>query len=333
MSIIVQKFGGTSLKDAHGLNCLLSHVKKSKDEGNDVVIVVSAMGRKGAPYATDTLIEQMENINFNIDPMKKDLMMCCGEIISASLVSHFLETQGLNSVPLLGFQAGIQTDSNFNNAEIKKINTSNILNILEKGNIAVVAGFQGMDNNMNITTLGRGGSDISAIYLGGFLNADRVDIFTDVDGVHIVDPKIIPNSKYIDHISYTDMYNMACCGAKIIHYKAVSAAERFNIPVHIRKTFSDVNGTVITKCDDPKRDQILGIIPEKDEKTGNYKGKVTIFFSHTIIDIIKNKVSNLLNKGNYKIFDIIWKSNMAHFILEPHNNISFVEELYYYFFN
>lgn len=333
MSIIVQKFGGTSLKDAHGLNCLLSHVKKCKDEGNDVVIVVSAMGRKGAPYATDTLIEQMENINININPMKKDLMMCCGEIISASLVSHFLESKGLNSVPLLGFQAGIKTDSNFNDAEIRSVDTTNILSILNKGNIAVVTGFQGMDDNMNITTLGRGGSDISAIYLGGFLKADRVDIFTDVDGVHIVDPKIIPNSKYINCISYSNMYNMAYCGAKIIHHKAVSAAENFNIPIHIRKTFSDVNGTIISKCDDPISNQILGIIPEKDERTGIYKGKVSIFFSHTIVDTIRKKVNNMLNKGNYRIFDVTWKSNMANFSLEPQYNIPFVKELYYYFMN
>ena len=333
MGIIVQKFGGTSLMDAHGLNSLLHHVKKSKDEGNDLVIVVSAMGRKGKPYATDTLIQQLENINSNIDPVKKDLMMCCGEIISSALVSHFLDSNGFKTVPLLGFQAGILTDSNFNSAEIINIDTSNILGILKKGNIAVVAGFQGMDENMNLTTLGRGGSDITAIYLGGFLKADRVDIFTDVDGIHVVDPKIIPHSKNIDSISYTNMYNMAYYGAKVIHPKAVLAAEEFNIPISIRKTFSNEKGTIISKSDDEKSNHILGIISEKDEQTGNYKGKVSIFFSHTIIDIIKSKVNNLLFKSNYKIFDVTWKSNMAHFMLEPQNNISFVKDLYYYFFS
>lgn len=331
MGIIVQKFGGTSLRDAHGLNCLFSHVKKCRDEGNNVVIVVSAMGRKGDPYATDTLIQELENINCNIDPMNKDLMMSCGEIISASLVSHFLENKGLNTIPLMGFQAGIQTDSNFNSAEIINIDTSNILRIIEKGKIPIVAGFQGIDEKMNITTLGRGGSDISAIYLGGYLKADRVDIFTDVDGVHIVDPKIIPNSKYIEHISYTDMYNMARGGAKIIHYKAVSAAEKFNIPIHVRKTFGNGKGTVISKCYNVNGDQILGIIPDKDEKTG--KDKVSIFFPQTIIDNIRKKVNTLLNNNKHKVFDVTWKSNMVHFMLEPNNNTSFVEELYSYFVN
>ena len=229
MAIIVQKFGGTSLRDANGLKFLLSHVKKAKSLGNDLVVVVSSMGRKGEPYATDTLINQLEEIDINIDPMKKDLIMSCGEVISCAVVAHLLDSNGIQAIPLTGFQAGILTNDDFNQAEILDIDTKVILENLNSGKVVVVAGFQGITSKGKITTLGRGGSDITAVVLGGFLDAERVDIFTDVEGVAVIDPRIIPFAKYLENISYSNMYNLASNGTDVIHPKAVLAAEQYNI--------------------------------------------------------------------------------------------------------
>lgn len=267
MSLIVQKFGGTSLSDIHGQSLLLNQVKKAKLEGHDLVVVVSAMGRSGEPYATDTLINLLDITNGPLDPKKKDLMMSCGEIITTAIIAHLIDIHGMTSEGLTGFQAGILTDEEFNNAEIIDIDVSKILKYLEEGKVVVVAGFQGMSENNEITTLGRGGSDITAVTLAGYLGADRVDIFTDVPGIAVIDPKIIPNPKYIEYINYSTMHNYASHGAKVIHPKAVLAGEKYLIPIHIRTAFLHDGSTIISDHQEVNN-KIIGIGVTTDEELG-----------------------------------------------------------------
>lgn len=332
MAIIVQKFGGTSLRDANGLKFLLSHVKKCKSLGNDLVVVVSSMGRKGEPYATDTLINQLEDIDINIDPMIKDLIMSCGEIVSCAVVAHLLDVNGIPAIPLTGFQAGILTNDNFNQAEILDIDTGVILEHLNSGKVVVVAGFQGITSKGQITTLGRGGSDITAVVLGGFLNVARVDIFTDVEGVAVIDPRIIPFAKYLEDISYSNMYNLASNGTNVIHPKAILAGEKYNIPIHICGTFGYKKGTIISKYEKNKDDEIIGISLDNNNSFEENIGKVSIFFTKTNNLKIKKELTHFLSQHKSGIFNIIWQDDMVQFMIDPNKTITFSEKLYNYLF-
>jgi len=264
VAIIVQKFGGTSVATPQAREALLNHVRKCKDEGNEVVVVVSALGRKGDPYATDTLINLLEQINPTIIPKKKDLLMSCGEIISCSLISHLLDSNNIPSESLTGFQAGILTNNNFSNSEIINIDTVTIENHLKNGKVVVIAGFQGVTHGGEITTLGRGGSDTAAVAIGGYLKAQRVDIFTDVPGIAKVDPRVVSTAPYLPSISYDDMYKLAYHGAKVIHPRAVMTAQKFNIPVRVRSTFSEDLGTLISDENTDNNEKIIGMALEKE---------------------------------------------------------------------
>lgn len=228
---------------------VLINIKECIDEGNKLVVVVSAIGRKGEPYATDTLIGLLEDINSSIEPKNKDLIMSCGEIISSTFLAHLLATENIPSVALTGFQAGIITDTSFNSAKIVDIDVSTIMKYLENKKVVIVAGFQGATKDYEITTLGRGGSDTTAVALGGYLGAKRVDIFTDVPGVAHDDPKLVPDTKFIDNISYKDMYNLASNGAKIINPEAVLIGAKFNIPIRITSNETNEKGTLIWDMD------------------------------------------------------------------------------------
>lgn len=267
MGLIVQKFGGTSLSDVHGQSLLLNQVRNAKLEGHDLVVVVSAMGRVGEPYSTDTLISLLDITNGPLDPKKKDLIMSCGEIITTAIIAHLIDIHGMTSEGLSGFQAGILTDDEFNKAEIIDIDVSKILKYLEEDKVVVVAGFQGVTEDKEITTLGRGGSDITAVTLAGYLGADRVDIFTDVPGIAVIDPKIIPNPKYIEYINYSTMYNYAEHGAKVIHPKAVLAGDKYHIPIHIRTAFLHDGCTIISDHQEVNN-KIIGIGVTTDEELG-----------------------------------------------------------------
>ncbi|MFT9496887.1 aspartate kinase [Anaerosolibacter sp.] len=292
MSTIVLKFGGTSLHTSEAREVLLHKVALCKREGNDVVVVVSAMGRSGDPYATDTLISLLASVHQNIDERKKDLAISCGETISAALVAHLLDIHGLPSVALTGFQAGIVTDNRFGNSEILHIDTSTICRHLQENKVVVVAGFQGMTTEGEITTLGRGGSDTSAVILGGYLEAEKVDIFTDVPGIAPVDPRIVPNPYFLSNISYDSMFKLASNGAKVIHPRAVAAAKKFQIPVRVLSTFSDESGTLISKEDETLSHPFLGISVDKDVShlqrvpSADYDNlcRVSIFFREEAVD-------------------------------------------------
>lgn len=321
MSILVLKFGGTSLRDEKSREAAVKHIKKAKDEGNQVVVVVSAMGRAGEPYATDSLISLLKNINEKINPKKKDLIMSCGEIISSAVISHLLDTKGMASEALAGFQAGIHTDNNFNNSEIEYIDTKKIVKHLDNGKIVVVAGFQGITEDMEITTLGRGGSDTSAVVLGGYLKAKRVDIFTDVPGVAVVDPRIVSDAHYLKSISYKDMYKLALNGAKVIHPRAVLAAEKFKIPVVVRSTFTADSGTLISNYSDSETN-IIGITSDKN--------MIRMFFNPMYLDTIKINLENHISIIKDIPFQIQWNDDNVAIIVEK-ETIKFIKLLYEFY--
>ena len=243
MAIIVQKFGGTSVNTVEKRERVLDKIISAKEKGYDVVVVVSAMGRKGEPYATDTFLDMLTEIGPAVQPRTMDLLASCGEIISTCLVAHALERRGYKAVPLTGFQAGIRTDRNFTNAEICRIDTTRIVKSLEDGWIVVVAGFQGISEDFDITTLGRGGSDTTAIALGGALGAELVEIYTDVPGVAFIDPRVIPDTPYLKSIDFYPLHVLARAGAKVVHHRAVQTAITYNTPFLVRSTFSNEVGT------------------------------------------------------------------------------------------
>lgn len=247
MPLLVQKYGGTSVSTPERREMVLQKIVAAKNSGNDVVVIVSAMGRRGDPYATDTFLDMLKEVGPNPDPKKKDLLASCGEIISACLVAHALDQKGYPAEAMTGFQAGIYTDGNFTNSEIINITPDRIFKALKNGKIAVIAGFQGFTEDWEITTLGRGGSDTTAIAVGGALKADLVEIYTDVPGVALTDPRLVPEAPFIRSIEFEPMYLLARAGAKVIHPRAVKTAITYNMPFAVRSTFSDDPGTIIGK--------------------------------------------------------------------------------------
>ncbi len=247
MKILVQKFGGTSVSTEESRACAVKKIQEAKQKGYSVVTVVSAMGRKGAPYATDTLIGLATGITENIRNRELDMIMTCGEIISAVVMGQELTKQGIDNIVLTGGQAGIVTDDNFGEARIIEINPQRIVSYLEQDKVVVVAGFQGMTKLNENTTIGRGGSDTTACALGAALNAEEVEIYTDVDGVKTADPRIVKEAKTLNYITYSEAENLTNQGAKVIHPKAVEYVKRKNIPLRIRSTFSDDRGTLIAE--------------------------------------------------------------------------------------
>lgn len=245
MPLVVQKYGGTSVNTPEKREKVLERIITAKDSGNDVVVVVSAMGRKGEPYATDTLLDMLKEVGPTPTGKTKDLLASVGEIISACIVAHALQEKGYSAEPMTGFQAGIFTDSSFTNADAVRVNPEKIKKSLKQGNIVVAAGFQGITEDMEVTTLGRGGSDTTALILGGALEADLVEIYTDVPGVAFTDPRLVPNVPFLKSIGFNPMYVLARAGAKVIHLRAVKNAINFNRPFVIRSTFSDEPGTLI----------------------------------------------------------------------------------------
>lgn len=246
MSIVVQKYGGTSVSTEDSRNKIAQNAISLKESGKLPVIVVSAIGRKGAPYATDTLIELFNKEGAANKGPNLDLIMSCGESISSAVIANTIEAMGHKAIALTGFQAGIITDEEFNDANVIKVNPNLVNKYLELGYIVIVTGFQGVSEEGFITTLGRGGSDHTAAILGEALNADSIEIFTDVDGVMTADPRIVKDAKVLERISYEEMYQMAVDGAKVVDFKAIAVARRANKPLVIKNTFGDSCGTVIT---------------------------------------------------------------------------------------
>jgi len=242
VSVIVQKYGGTSVGTVEKIRHVAQRVVATKMEGNDVVVVVSAMAGE-----TDRLINLAHEMVDKPDGREYDMMVSTGEQVSIALLSMAIKALGHKAISLLGFQLKISTNSDFTKARIESIEADRITDAFEQGTIVVVAGFQGIDDKENITTLGRGGSDTTAVAIAGVLKADMCEIYTDVEGVYTTDPTICPNAKKLDKISYDEMLEMASLGAKVLHTRSVEFAKKYDVPIHVRSTFSDNPGTIVSK--------------------------------------------------------------------------------------
>ena len=244
-SIIVMKFGGTSIRNEESRASAIKQIRKHAESGKQVVVVVSAMGRKGEPYATDTLISLLKDVGEPVNPVELDSVMSLGETLSSIYFSHLINQNGLPAEAFTGQQAGILTDDNPGKAEILEINPIRVRATLNAGKIAVVAGFQGATSAGDVRTLGRGGSDTSAVTLGSALNAERVEIYSDVDGIANCDPRQIPEASIMDAVSARQVLTMANEGSKVLHPRAVQASLKTQTPIVARNTFSAASGTTI----------------------------------------------------------------------------------------
>ena len=230
------------MADAEKIKNVASRVAKAKSTGNQVVVVVSAMG-----HTTDDLIKLAYQVNRQPGDRELDVLLSTGEIVSSTLLALALESLGYKAVSLTGAQAGIQTDSSYNRARILRVDSKRVVSELEKGNIVIVAGFQGVTQEMDITTLGRGGSDTTAVALAASLNAEICQIYTDVEGVYTADPNLISEARKLKDIGYEEMLELASYGAKVMHNRAVELGELYNVPILVASSFSDKQGTIICK--------------------------------------------------------------------------------------
>ena len=261
MSLIVQKYGGTSVGSIEKIRDVAERVLEYHKEGNQMVVVLSAMAGQ-----TDGLIQLANELTNDPDSRELDVLMSTGEQVSVALFAITLKSMGFDARSLLGFQVGIHTDQLYGKARIHDIDTGRIMNELDQNRILAVAGFQGLDDEGNITTLGRGGSDTTAVALAAALKADVCEIFTDVDGVYTTDPNICPKAKKMDFISYEEMLEMASMGAKVLEIRSVEFAKKFNVPIHVRSTFTKEKGTmVVRESKDMEKVLVSGVAYNKNE--------------------------------------------------------------------
>jgi aspartate kinase len=261
MALVIQKYGGTSVANIAKIEMVAQKVIKAKESGNQVVVVLSAMAGE-----TDRLISLAHQVADDPDEREYDALISTGEQITVTLLAMMLNKLGYKAKSFLGFQAKILTDQAYKKARILSINAKAIKSELKKGTIVVIAGFQGIDAENNITTLGRGGSDTSAVALAAALRADVCDIFTDVDGVYTTDPSICSKARRLNKISYDEMLEMARSGAKVLQPRSVEMAKKFQVPVYVRSTFSDEGGTLVTKEDkEMEREVVSGVTYDRDQ--------------------------------------------------------------------
>ena len=261
MALIVQKYGGSSVGTIEKIKDVADRVLEYYEQGNRVVVVLSAMANQ-----TDELIQLAHELTDDPDPRELDVLMSTGEQVSVALFAMAIKSRGFDARSLLGFQVGIRTDRLYGKARISEIETSRILKELDKGRIVAVAGFQGLDERDNITTLGRGGSDTTAVAIAAALKADVCEIFTDVDGVYTTDPAVCPKARKMDFISYDEMLEMASMGARVLEIRSVEFAKKFDVPIHVRSTFTRERGTmVIAETKDMEKVLVSGVAYSKDE--------------------------------------------------------------------
>ena len=263
--VLVQKFGGTSVSTPERRAQVVDHVRRARAEGYHVTIVVSAMGRRGEPYATDTLLDLLRSDGGPVAPADYDLMFTCGEAISVAVVSQALKRAGIPAVGMTSAQARIYTDGLHVEASITEIDTSRLVSLMTAGQVPVVTGGQGVaPATLDFTTLGRGGSDTSGVALGAALGARRVDIFTDVDGVAVVDPRLVPGARILSRVSYASMYELARFGAKVVHPRALAIGRASRTPIVVRSTFSNAPGTLVDEVEDESPLVGLALLPPMD---------------------------------------------------------------------
>lgn len=338
MKILVQKFGGTSVSTKEKRKLVVSKVLNAQKLGYMPVIVVSAMGRKGEPYATDTLLSLVDDKFKVANPLAIDLLMSCGETISTVIMCNELNNNGIQGVPLTGGQAGIITNHNYTNAEVLNVETKQILDILQTGKVPVIAGFQGKDENGYITTLGRGGSDVTAAILGAALNAVETQIYTDVDGIMTADPRIVSEATLIKKISYDETFQFADQGAKVIHPRAVEISKKYNIPLVIKNTMNDCDGTEISNLVADGFDNIITGITHINNRVqikicknshSNYDELFDILAGNLIsIDLIsvfpKEKIFTIDEKDFNKFDNLLKERNISYSCVKDCSKLSII---------
>jgi len=272
MSLVVMKFGGTSVANVERIRNVAKRCAKVRREGHDVVVIVSAMSGE-----TNRLLALAHEFGEVPDPREMDALAATGEQVTAALTALALQQEGVQARSLLGHQVRVLTDDAFTKARIRTIDGTKIGEVTKAGSVCVVAGFQGVDDHGNITTLGRGGSDTSAVAIAAAINADVCEIYTDVDGVYTTDPNVAPAARKIKHISYEEMLELASLGAKVLQIRSVEIAMKYGVPVHVRSSFSDAEGTIVTSEDkfssaDMERMTVAGVAYDKNEAKLTLRG-------------------------------------------------------------
>jgi len=298
MALVVQKYGGTSVGSIEKIKTVARRVIETQEEGNQMVVVLSAMAGQ-----TDGLIQLARELTDDPDDRELDVLMATGEQVSVALFAMAIKSMGHDARSLLGFQAGIHTSHLYGKARIQEIETGRIKKDLEKNRIVTVAGFQGLDDHGDITTLGRGGSDTTAVALAASLKADVCEIFTDVDGIYTTDPGICPRARKMDSISYDEMLEMASLGAKVLEIRSVEFAKKFGVPIHVRSSYNRERGTmVVAETKDMEKVLVSGVAYNKNEaritirKVPDQPGIAaslfeSIFKSGIIVDMIVQNTS------------------------------------------
>ncbi|MEX3622145.1 aspartate kinase [Viridibacillus arvi] len=315
MSCLVFKFGGTSVATIERVLHVAKRIQKEKEKGYDIVVVVSAMGK-----TTDKLVEMAHEIMPNPSKREMDTLLTTGEQVTISLLSMALQSLGLSAQSFTGWQAGILTEGIPSDSRIVEIQSENVRKALDKGQVAVVAGFQGVDSNNNITTLGRGGSDTTAVALAAALGAERCDIYTDVDGVYTSDPRYVPKARKLQELSYDEMLELANLGAGVLHPRAVEFAKNYNIPLAVRSSYVEDEGTIMKEEVEVEKDLVVrgvafmsDIVRVTVGYEGNYKGSLVNIFTvladnHINVDII---VQTILEGVEPSVSFTITKENLA----------------------
>lgn len=302
MDTIVLKFGGSSVADNDKLKLVAEKIINFYNNDNNVVVVVSAQGK-----TTDTLIKEAYSLSNSPDKREMDVLLSVGEQITIAKLAILLKELGYDAISLTGWQVGISTNDVNQDAIIKNIDTTRILDELSKRKIVIVAGFQGINANNDITTLGRGGSDTTAVALAAALNSDKCLIFSDVDGVYTADPNKVPNAKKIDKISYEEMLEISSEGAKVLHNRCIEIGENYNIPILAKSTFEDGDGTIISKDADSIEGTVIKNIVKKEISRISVIG-------HGIIanNNVYKKIMSIIEKNNLDILTIdITRSKIA----------------------
>ncbi len=259
MSLVVQKFGGSSVADKEKIFNVANIATKTFSEGNDVIVVVSAQGD-----TTDELLAKAAEINPNPTTREMDMLLATGEQISISLLAMAIQSLGFPVISLTGWQVGLRTDSSYSSARIKSLTNSRIQEELANRKIVIVAGFQGINKSYDITTLGRGGSDTTAVALAAQLRAELCQIYTDVDGIYTADPRKIKNAKKLENISYDEMLELATMGAQVLHNRSVELAKRYNVNLEVLSSFSRLPGTIVKENDKMEKMLVRGIAKDDD---------------------------------------------------------------------
>jgi aspartate kinase len=260
MPLIVQKFGGTSVADPKKILAAAEKAVRAQQQGNQVVVVVSAMGKN-----TDGLIDLAKQITDKPAAREMDMLLSTGEQVTIALMAMAVDSMGHQAVSLTGGQIGIKTDSSHTKARIQSIATDRIKGLLDEGNIVIAAGFQGIDDNLNITTLGRGGSDTTAVSLAAVLGADQCEIYTDVNGIYTTDPRKLKSAKRVSQICYDEMLELASLGAGVMHSRSVEFGKKFNVPIHVRSSMDDQPGSLIVDATGPSDVPVSGVALTRDE--------------------------------------------------------------------